>query len=66
MNDDQAKYVVQHLNSVRIWPTGPYGIIKKLRANLKKIVISGLFENFMTMSVIINTVVLGFDTYDSS
>lgn len=47
-----------------MWPKGIKRYYKQFRTFLKKIVNSSLFENFMILSVVVNTVVLGMDRFD--
>ena len=47
-----------------MWPKGVKNLIKKSRAVLKSLIRLGLFENFLTLCVLINTVVMGMESYD--
>ena len=63
MNNDQANWVVDKINEVRVWPKGNMNIVKKARSLLKMHAMSPLFENFMTFCVLLNTVVMSMDRY---
>lgn len=58
-----AKKAIEQLSSIRVWPQGLYGYYKRARVLLKNFVRSAFFDNFMTISVGINTVVLAMDRY---
>jgi len=66
MNEEKARWVVQKLNSIRVWPRGKYGYLKRGRALLRMLVKSAIFDNFMTFCVLVNTITLGLDRYDIS
>ena len=51
------------LNKARVWPKFGLGFVKKARFLLKMLVRTALFENFMTFSVLVNTVVMALDRY---
>ena len=63
MNNDQANWVVDKINEVRVWPKGNMNIVKKSRSLLKMHAMSPIFENFMTFCVLLNTVVMSMDRY---
>ena len=63
LNMNQSNWVISHLNNVRVWPKGIKNPIKKSRAVLKSLIRLGLFENFLTLCVLINTVVMGMESY---
>ena len=52
------------MNKLRVWPKGFYNVTKKFRAVLKAIIRFGLFDNFLTLCVLLNTVVMGMESYD--
>ena len=60
----KAKIALTSLNSIRVWPKGIHGYVKRARTTLKKIVRSSLFENSMTLCVTLNTVTLAIDRPD--
>eukprot|EP00347_Sterkiella_histriomuscorum_P003601 403363663 len=66
IDEERARWVISQLNSIRVWPRGFHGTFKKFRVFLKKIVLSNIFENFMLLSVLINTIVLSADRYNIS
>jgi hypothetical protein len=58
-----AKKAIESLSQIRVWPKGLYGYWKRSRVLLKQFVKGPFFDNFMTLSVAINTVVLAMDRY---
>ena len=52
------------MNAVRVWPKGSYNLLKKARCLLKMIVKHKLFDNSMTLCVLLNTVVMGMEHYN--
>jgi hypothetical protein len=46
-----------------VWPKGFYGLFKRSRVALKNFVRGPFFDNFMTLAVLVNTVVLAMDRY---
>ena len=58
-----AKMVTNEMSEFKIWPQGVYGMYRKFNSMLCKISQSALFENAMTLCVLINTVVLALDRY---
>jgi hypothetical protein len=55
--------VITHINFIRVWPTGILGLYKRFRYYLRKLVKSALFDNLMTLGVLLNTIVLALDRY---
>ena len=51
------------LNDVRVWPKSIKGYYKKYQSSLKDLVKHSLFDNFMTLSVLLNTITLALDRY---
>lgn len=51
------------MNKVRVWPLYLFGLVKKARVLLKMFVRTTLFDQFMTQSVLLNTVVMAMDKY---
>ena len=62
----KARLAVSRLNSIRVWPYGLHGFIKKLRVFLKAFMNSPVVEHGMTVCVIGNTVILSLDYYGAS
>ena len=58
-----SNWVIKHLNRVRIWPLFIFGFVKKARCLLKMLTRTTLFDQFMTQSVLVNTVVMAMDKY---
>ena len=54
---------IKQLNKVRTWPLFFFGYVKKARCLLKMFVRTSLFDNFMTLSVLLNTIVMAMDKY---
>jgi hypothetical protein len=46
-----------------VWPKGSFGIFKRYRVALKKVVQHPLFDNSMTTAVLLNTVVMAMERY---
>ena len=63
MTNDGSTWAVAILSKVRVWPKAGYGILKKARNALKMFVRTSFFDNFMTISVLINTIVMAMDRY---
>ena len=63
MNKAMSLWTVKHLNALRIWPLSIFGFVKKARCLLKMFVKTSLFENFMTLSVLLNTIVMAMDKH---
>ena len=59
----KARLAVAKLNSIRVWPYGFHGFIKKRRVMLKNFMNSPVVEHSMTLCVLGNTVVLSLDYY---
>lgn len=55
--------IIRDLNSTRVYLAGWFSPIYKLREYLKSLVVSGYFENFMTLCVTLNTLTLAIDHY---
>ena len=58
--------MISRVNKVRVWPKGNSGKLKKLRCLLKMLVKTSIFDNFMVLSVFLNTVVMGMAQYNMS
>ena len=52
------------MNKLRVWPKGFYNHIKKFRSVLKYFIRMSLFENAMTMCVLVNTIGMAMESYD--
>jgi hypothetical protein len=55
--------VTSILSKVRVWPKSGEGLLKKARCLLKMFVRTAIFDQFMTLSVLINTIVMAMDRY---
>jgi hypothetical protein len=51
------------MSSLRVWPKGFPGVVKRIRFVIKKFINSGFMDNVMTLAVFINTVVMALDRY---
>ena len=52
------------MNKMRVWPKGIYNTIKKIRCLMKGFIRLTIFENFLTLCVLFNTIVMAMDSYD--
>ena len=52
------------MNKLRVWPKGFYNTVKKFRCLLKGFVRLGIFDNFLTLCVLFNTIVMALEAYD--
>jgi hypothetical protein len=57
-------WVIAQINGVRVWPFGFKGLLKKAQVALKMIVKSDLFNNSMTLCVLLNTICMGMERYN--
>ena len=64
LNMEKSNWVVAKMNKVRVWPKGILNTIKKTRFIMKAFVRTSLFENFLTLCVLVNTIVMAMDSYD--
>ena len=63
LNMKKSAWVLQKMNKLRVWPKGFFNYVKKFRCSLKAIIRFSLFDNFLTMCVLMNTIVMGMDSY---
>ena len=63
LNKEKSLWIIKRLNAVRVWPLFIFGLVKKARVLLKMFVRTTLFDQFMTQSVLLNTVVMAMDKY---
>ena len=63
LTHDKSEWIVDHINTIRVWPKGGFGIYKRGRDVLRKFVKSSFFDNLMTFCVLLNTIVLGMERY---
>ncbi|CDW83739.1 cation channel family protein [Stylonychia lemnae] len=59
----KARIALESLNKIRVWPKGISGYVKRARVLLKHFMKSSFIENFMTLCVFANTIVLSIDHY---
>ena len=52
------------MNTLRVWPKGFHNTVKKVRSIMKAFIRWSLFENFLTLCVLFNTVGMAMDAYD--
>jgi len=60
----KSGWVIAKMNGLRVWPKGVQNATKKYRASLKVIIRNSLFDNFLTVCVLINTIVMAMESYD--
>lgn len=63
LNRDHAEAITEQMTSIRVWPKGFYGVIKRFRFMVRKFVNHSLMDNLMTLCVLINTIVMALDRY---
>ena len=63
LDEEKSLWVVQHLNFIRVWPEGGMNYYKRWRYFLRKGVKHSMFDNLMTLFVLLNTIVLAADHY---
>lgn len=66
LNYKSSLWIADHINSVRVWPEGLAGWIKRIRFVLRIKVKSGIFDNGMTFAVLLNTITLSVQHYGQS
>ena len=66
LNVAKSKIILTKMNKLRVWPKGFYNIVKKVRCTMKMFIRWSLFENFLTLCVLINTIGMAMDAYDIS
>lgn len=66
LNNELSGWVIERINAVRVWPKGFMGFVKKARCLLKMMVKHELFNSLMTFCVLLNTIVMGMDSYNMS
>lgn len=64
LNTGKSKWVLKKMNKLRVWPKGLYNTIKKARCLLKAFIRVSIFDNFLTLCVLINTIVMAMEAYD--
>jgi hypothetical protein len=57
---------VSKLNSIRVWPDGIHGIFKRIRVNCRQLVLQPFFEYFFILIVLLNCVILVFNSFGLS
>ena len=60
----KSNWVVKQMNSLRVWPKGFHSFVKKGRSILKGLVRTSLFENAMSLCVLVNTIGMAMDSYN--
>lgn len=64
LNLEKSSWVVSKMSKVRVWPKGCFNTVKKVRFIMKSFVRMNLFENFLTLCVLLNTIVMAMNSYD--
>ena len=62
----KTRLALNKLNSVRVWPHGFRGYVKRGRVMVRALVRTSIYDNFFILCVIINTVILTIDHYGIS
>jgi hypothetical protein len=66
LDNEKSIWVVTHLNYIRVWPSGANSYYKRWRYMLRKMVKNPMFDNIMTLCVLLNTIVLAADHWGMS
>lgn len=64
LNMAKSQWILKKVNKLRVWPKGFHNLAKKVRCLLKQFIRLSIFDNFLTLCVLINTVVMAMDSYD--
>ena len=63
---DMSNQIVDHLNSIRVWPTGIYSFLKRLRVLIRMKVRHKYFSYLITFIVVCNAITLSLNSYGIS
>ena len=66
LNCEMSSELISIINFSRVWPTGIIGIRKRFRVVFRLIVKSTIFDNSLTLAVLLNTIVLSLNHYGIS
>ena len=66
LDESKSSWVIEHINDIRVWPTGLNSITKRMRFVLRIKVKSAFFDNFMTFAVLLNTITLAVNHHNMS
>ena len=66
MDSKKSILIVESLSSVRIWPRGIKGLLKRLRAKSRVVVKSVTFDSCMNLFVLLNTITLSLNSHGMS
>jgi len=64
LTTELSDWIVAKINAVRVWPKGPFGLLKKARVLLKMMVKNSLFDSALTLCVLLNTIAMGMERYN--
>jgi hypothetical protein len=63
LNNAHSEWIIGRMGQVRVWPKGYWNYVKKVRSFLKLTCMNPIFENAMTLCVIMNTIIMSMDSY---
>ena len=63
MEPKKAIRITKQLSRFYIWPKGLYGMWRKINTFMCMFVFNPLFDNFMTLCVLVNSICLALDRY---
>ena len=58
--------MINHINKIRVWPEGLFGIHKRIKFITRSIVKNEAYDNFFTFFVFLNTITLSLNSYGMS
>jgi hypothetical protein len=65
-NISHAEQVTNEMSTLRVWPKGFAGVLKRGRFVLRKFIMSDLIDNLMTSIVLANTIIMALERYGIS
>ena len=66
LDNDKSLWVIKHINMIRVWPEGLFGIQKRTKSITRSIVKNEFYDHFFTFFVFLNTVTLSLNSYGMS
>ena len=64
LDKNKSAWILNKMNLLRVWPKGFYNFVKKVRCLIKAFCRLGIFNSFLTVCVLINTIGMAMDAYD--
>lgn len=61
LDASKSAAILFNMNTIRVWPSGLHGLWKRIRFVLRKFIKGNFFETFLTLCVLLNTVVLAME-----